>query len=271
MVATNQLPYAEGHHEVPGSRCPPRARLKRLGAAPSPPHFANLRAGSRAQMKRASIRSAVIGVVVRRHQSPAALRATRRSGAPTSPAVVLSARLDQYYDRLRLPPGTQLTCPVWPVIEPAAPGRGVSPQFPPSLSERSEPHTPGSPSAPASPGSRTPSMAFDGALISGARHSLHPHEAGPLTTPQASLDATDRSVAPPYRAFDAGLRPDPFPDRVASLLPGLLAATRTGLPPASDDELTTRDQLHRPPPVCWAHESAGLAGQRRAARRPVPP
>ena len=78
-------------------------------------------------------------------------------------------------------------------------------------------------------------MAF--ALISGARHSLHPAQAGPLTTPQASLDATDRSVAPPYRAFDAGLRPDPFPDRAASLLPGLLAATRTGLTPASDDEL----------------------------------
>jgi hypothetical protein len=43
---------------------------------------------------------------------------------------------------------------------------------------------------------------------------------------------------PLYRAFDTGLRPGPFPDRAASLLPGLLAATRTGLPPASDDELT---------------------------------
>src|SRR4051794_16491267 len=47
---------------------------------------------------------------------------------------------------------------------------------------------------------------------------------------------------PLERAFDTGLRPDPFPDRAASLLPGLLAATRTGLPPASDDELTTADQ-----------------------------
>ena len=47
---------------------------------------------------------------------------------------------------------------------------------------------------------------------------------------------------PLYRAFDTGLRPGPFPDRAASLLPGLLAATRTGLPPASDDELTTTDQ-----------------------------
>src|SRR6266700_5967011 len=50
--------------------------------------------------------------------------------------------------------------------------------------------------------------------------------------------ATDRIVAPPYRASDAGLRPGPFPDRAASLLPGLLAATRTGLTPAGDDELT---------------------------------
>ena len=74
----------------------------------------------------------------------------------------------------------------------------------------------------------------------------------------ASRDATDRSVAPPGRAFDAGLRPHSFPDRPASLLPGLLAATRTGLTPASDDELTTRDQLHRPPPVCWAHERSRL-------------
>jgi hypothetical protein len=44
--------------------------------------------------------------------------------------------------------------------------------------------------------------------------------------------------SPLHRAFDAGLRPGPFPDQAASLLPGLLAATRTGLPPAGDDELT---------------------------------
>src|SRR2546423_4933981 len=48
------------------------------------------------------------------------------------------------------------------------------------------------------------------------------------------------SSLPLHRAFDAGLRPDPFPDRAASLLPGPLAVTRTGLTPASDDELTTR-------------------------------
>src|SRR3954452_21906203 len=43
-------------------------------------------------------------------------------------------------------------------------------------------------------------------------------------------------------AFDTGLRPRPFPDEAASLLPGPLSVTRTGLTPASDDELTTQDQ-----------------------------
>ena len=46
-------------------------------------------------------------------------------------------------------------------------------------------------------------------------------------------------------AFDTGLRPRPFPDEAASLLPGPLAATRTGLTPASDDELTTKDHLQQ--------------------------
>ena len=56
------------------------------------------------------------------------------------------------------------------------------------------------------------------------------------------LAGTVRS--PLYRAFDAGLRPGPFPDRAASLLPGLLAATRTGLPPAGDDDLTNSKKHH---------------------------
>src|ERR1700750_867492 len=66
------------------------------------------------------------------------------------------------------------------------------------------------------------------------------------------------SSRPLHRALDAGLRPGPFPDRAASLLPGLLAATRTGLPPAGGDEPTnkkvhhgTTSRLHLPP--SWAH------------------
>jgi hypothetical protein len=104
-------------------------------------------------------------------------------------------------------------------------------------------------------------MAFT--LISGARHSLHPPKrGGPLTTPQASLHATDRSVALPTGAFDTGLRPDPFPSRAASLLPGLLAVTRTGLPPASNDELTNqRSPIQGHLQFCWAHERSGLVAR----------
>jgi hypothetical protein len=46
------------------------------------------------------------------------------------------------------------------------------------------------------------------------------------------------SSLPSYRACDAGLQRRTFPSDAASLLPGLLAATRTGLTPAGDDELT---------------------------------
>ena len=48
----------------------------------------------------------------------------------------------------------------------------------------------------------------------------------------------------PQKGFDAGLRRRTFPSDAVSLLPGHLAATRTGLTPASDDELTTQNDLH---------------------------
>jgi hypothetical protein len=61
-------------------------------------------------------------------------------------------------------------------------------------------------------------------------------------------------------AFDTGLRPRPFPDEAASLLPGPLAATRTGLTPASDDELTTQDQPPTRSTSClWAHGNGSLS------------
>src|SRR6266540_843104 len=113
------------------------------------------------------------------------------------------------------------------------PGRGGPPQFPPPPSERSTPHTPGGSSG---PHSRlfTPSMAF--ALTSRARLLLFRQKAG--TNDAAGFASCCRPLScSPRRALDAGLRPGPFPDRAASLLPGLLAATRTGLTPAGDDEL----------------------------------
>ena len=120
-----------------------------------------------------------------------------------SPAVVLSARLNRYYGHLRRPPGSLPLPGSSPVIGRDAPpasrsqmGRGGPLQFPPPLSERSEPLTPGSPSRlhlqdlhrfhglrPSPPGSALPRPAR--------------LRAGDLTTRQASLDVTDRSVAHP--------------------------------------------------------------------------
>src|SRR5437763_251304 len=86
---------------------------------------------------------------------------------------------------------------------------------------------------------------------------------------------TARSL-PLHRALDAGLRPDPFPDRAASLLPGLLAATRTGLTPAGDDELMLdRHSINKHPPtlgaLCGPHNSPGTSHieiSRSGGRRP---
>lgn len=83
-----------------------------------------------------------------------------------------------------------------------------------------------------------PSVAFT--LMERPRHSLFPTQRAGYPNDAAGFASCygPHLRSPYYRAFDTGLRPDPFPDRAASLLPGLLAATRTGLPPASDDELT---------------------------------
>ena len=89
----------------------------------------------------------------------------------------------------------------------------------------------------------TASVAFT--LDSGARLSLLPPE-GETSNDAAGFASCygPHRRSPCYRAFDAGLRPRPFPDEAASLLPGLLAATRTGLTPASDDELTNTKKHH---------------------------
>src|SRR6476646_1122257 len=111
---------------------------------------------------------------------------------------MLSARLTQYYGRLLRPPGTHPLSGL-PVIGHAAPAT-------PSAGHR----------------------AGEG-LSSSRRH----HRYVPRPIRRGVLGRLHFQV---FRAFP-GLRPDPFPDRAASLLPGLLAATRTGLPPAGDDEL----------------------------------
>lgn len=77
-------------------------------------------------------------------------------------------------------------------------------------------------------------------------HGLHPDFGG------SALPTTNNGAAgfascygplsrSPTRAFDAGLRRRAFPPDAASLLPGPLAATRTGLTPAGDDEADKTD------------------------------
>ena len=114
-------------------------------------------------------------------------------------------------------------------------GRGGPPQFPPPPSERSEPHTPGGSSG----------LRFQALRPFRGLRPDDPGSAPPLSCPAgrrvddaAGFASCCRPLScSPKRAFDAGLRPGPLPDRAASLLPGLLAATRTGLTPAGDDEL----------------------------------
>jgi len=132
------------------------------------------------------------------------------------------------------------------------PGRGGPLQFPPPPSHRSTPLTPGGPSGLHIQDLRP----FRGLRLEvpGSAPPRSRPPAGTLTTRQASLDAADRQVAPPpCGAFDAGLRPDPFPDRAASLLPGSLATTRTGLTPAGNDELML-DQVNSTDHLqLWTH------------------
>jgi len=83
----------------------------------------------------------------------------------------------------------------------------------------------------------TPSMAF--ALILRARLPLVPFGLV-LRRGRLRLNAADRSVASSKEAVDAGLRRQAFPPDAASLLPGSLVTTWTGLAPAGGDELTDR-------------------------------
>ncbi len=125
------------------------------------------------------------------------------------------------YGRLRRPPGSRSTSRLNTGYRTRyfrqhqhrrRPGRGGPPQFPPPPSERSAPSTPGSSSGLQSR-LFTPSVAF--AVKDAARLSLPPTPTGraAITTRQASLDATDRSVAPPTGLLTLGFDPTRFQTR----------------------------------------------------------
>ena len=104
-----------------------------------------------------------------------------------------------------------------------------------------------------------------------ARHSLI-HPEGRLSNDAAGFASCyGPHRRSPERAFDAGPRPRPFPDDTASLLPGLLAATRTGLPPAGDDELTNNKIHHddyvtvSPPALLGARKKRSLSSRTKGS------
>ena len=174
------------------------------------------------------------------HRAPSLteLRMNEAAALP-SPAVVLSARLDRYYDRLRLPPGTQSISRLHTGYRTSRPrqSQGASAGEGLSSSRRHRLNVP----RPLTPGS--PSRLRFQALH--RFHGLHREPLGSalpqcLTTRQASLPLRTADSLPPQGLSTLGFDPTRFQTRAASLLPGLLAATRTGLTPAGDDELQTR-------------------------------
>ena len=78
-------------------------------------------------------------------------------------------------------------------------------------------------------------------------------------------------LLPLPRAFDTALRRRAFPPDAGSLLPGPLAATRTGLTPAGNDELPTESDhvITQPPSNCRAYSRA-LSNSTTWAARMVP-
>jgi hypothetical protein len=171
----------------------------------------------------------------------------------------LSRRLKRYYGRLRRPPGTRSTSRLSTGYRTrrsgdtnthaghrAGEGLPSSRRHPLNVPS---PHTPGGSSGPQSR-LYTPSMAF--AVTGAARLLLFPPAGGVLTTRQTSLNASDRSVAPPTGLSTLRFDPRAFPPEAGSLLPGLLTATRTGPSPAGDDELML-DQLPKHHLQLWAH------------------
>jgi hypothetical protein len=138
------------------------------------------------------------------------------AAALPSPAVLLSARLDRYYGRLRRPPGSRPLPGFTPVIGPDAPtttspqGRRAGEGLPSSRRHHANVPSPLRRGVPQGCASRlyTPSVAF--AVKHSARLSLFHPKMVALTARQASLEATDRSLAPPKGLSTLGFDPTRF-------------------------------------------------------------
>jgi hypothetical protein len=204
-----------------------------------------------------------------RQGGPSRISGTHRSGPPSlrvneaaalpSPQVVLSCGstgTTAASDSLPAPRPLPGSSPVIGQSLPRAPrarfGRGGPPQFPPSPSERSAPSTPDSPSR-----LRFQDLHRFHGLHRDYRGSALSHS---LTTRQASLDATDRSVAPlllkGFRRW-APARPVSRPSRQpATGLPGDYPdRTLTGRRRRASDQVMIAGQ---PPPDALGARNFGL-------------
>lgn len=183
------------------------------------------------------------------------------AGPLPSPGVVLSHGLDRYYGPIRHPPDRTrlhqrlIRAHRFPDQHRSA---GAGEGFPSSRIDHPTVPLPLPRGVLDRCASRiyTASMAF--ALNSRARLPLAPANGASVTRRQDSLDVTDRPVASPKRAFDAGLRPRAFPPEAASLLPGTLAFTETGLTPAGRYELMFRSGQRTAPPPISGHTNGTL-------------
>jgi hypothetical protein len=184
-----------------------------------------------------------------------------KQGPFPSPEVVLSIGLDRYYGPLRHPPGrTRLRQRLirahrFPAERSQRPGPGrASPVPAPTMRPFRSPY-PGRFLTAALPGSTR--LPWPSPQIPGLGSPSSP-EGAKITGRQDSHNATDRPLAHPQGALDAGLRHRAFPPDAASLLPGLLAATRTGPSPAGECELMFRSGHNQAPPPNAGHTDPGL-------------
>ena len=207
-----------------------------------------------------------------------------KQGPFPSRAVVLSVPLKRYYGPIRHPAGGTRLHGIAAYTRPPLPEQNNADSGPARASPVPAPTLrpcrslyPGGFLAAALPGSTRrpwPSPRFPrfGSPLSRERASV--------TRRQDSLDVAAWPVAPPKGAFDTGLRRRAFPPDAASLLPGALALTGTGLPPAGGCELMFRSG-HRDCTTSkhWAHKRSRLVAKQmvpnssypthRANRRPT--
>src|SRR6266540_1521248 len=179
------------------------------------------------------------------------------AGALPSPAVMLSDRLKQYYDPLRLPlDHSPLPVTGYRRVRFPPPQDGAEEAL--SSSQDTLPTVPQSlrREVPRHPLQDPRCLPWPSPINHGLGSSLFPLMRAFVTTLQLSLHVTDRSVARPQKGLCHSASTTRISPAAGSQLPGTLASPQTGLTPAGCPELDAR--LHRTllsfqRPSYWTH------------------